>query len=265
MNKPNWIFISDVDGTLDFKCAGVGEKVIENAKDFVSSGGGLSLATGRAVISTEQLAAKLNVNTLSILYGGSMLYDFRNKSSVWICPLDNKIKICLKELIQNYKDVCIMVYTDNGIYMLNDNHMIYQKGIPLERDNAIKETDIYGNILKVNLCGERESIENIKKTYFNSNKYNFKFSSQHFAEIVSSNAGKGYAMEVLSDITGVPLERFIAMGDAHNDIEMIKKAGVAFAMGNAILPVKEASDKILPNCWEQGAALGFSLAKQLIE
>jgi hydroxymethylpyrimidine pyrophosphatase-like HAD family hydrolase len=114
--------------------------------------------------------------------------------------------------------------------------------------------------MKLNLCGERDELEYIERTYFSDKKYNFTYASMHFAEIVSPEAGKGRAMEALSQILHLPLEHFIAMGDGHNDLDMLRRAGTAYTLENASDEIKEAADVVLPHCSKGGAASGFSLA-----
>jgi len=265
MQEQKWLMLCDVDGTLDYRCAGIGGKVEKGAQRFVAAGGNLGLATGRAIISTEKIAKRLHVNSISILYGGAMLYDFLKRRIAWTSPLHQELLFVAHKIIRNYPDVCTMAYTDEGIYMLNSNDMVFEKGIKEECDPKNVDKNVAGNLLKLNLCGERDRVEQIKKEYFDGMDVNFSFSSFHFAEVVSDSAGKGKAMEILSDIAKIPLERFIAMGDGQNDLDMLKKAGIAFTLENAANNIKEVSDRVLPHCETGGAAEGFLLAERLLK
>lgn len=259
------IVLTDVDGTLDYRCTGIGDEVIQSAKDYVNAGGGLALATGRAVVSTHSVARDIGVNTVSILYGGAMLYDFQKDEVRWICPISEDIGDVVKDIIHRFPDVSLLVYTDKGISIFNGNEMLWTKGIPEECDAANLNHEIEGSILKLNLVGAREKIEEVQKTYFADPAYGFTFASHHFAEIVSAKAGKGNAMHVLSDMLHIPVERFIAMGDGHNDMDMLAHAGVAYTLENAKDNVKKAADMILPHCNRQGAAQGFRYAAKILK
>lgn len=258
------VFVTDVDGTLDYRCSGIGERVKKSAVDYVESGGMLALATGRAVISIEKIVKDLNINTPCILFGGSMIYDFEKKEPLWKCTVSNDLLFAAEEIADRHKDVATLVYTDTGIYILNGNDMLWQKGIPEECDKRFLSKEADGNILKINFCGEHETIANIKTNYFSGPEYSFTFSSYHFAEVVSVRAGKGEALKELSRILDVPLNQFIAMGDAQNDLEMLRLAGVSYTLENAPDYMKQAADKVLPHCKEQGAAEGFILAKEIL-
>lgn len=258
------VMLSDVDGTLDYRCAGIGEDVIRSATAYVAAGGGLALATGRAIISTQDNAARLHVNVPSIVFGGSMLYDYTKLRCLWQCPLPQHVLQTARDIAAAFSDVAMMVYTDTNIAILNGTDMLWQKGIPVECDKRFLTTRVEGNILKLSLCGEHERVAQIRDIYFAGGEYEVAFSSRHFAEVVSPEAGKGRAMQVLAKLIGVPLERFIAMGDAQNDLEMLKLAGTAFTLANAPQSIQQVADVVLPHCQDQGAAQGFRRATAML-
>ena len=50
---------------------------------------------------------------------------------------------------------------------------------------------------------------------------------------------------MLEERYGIPPERVVAVGDAHNDVPMLAGAGLAVAMGNAFRSAREAADRII--------------------
>ena len=61
-------------------------------------------------------------------------------------------------------------------------------------------------------------------------------------EIFSSRAGKGTALLYLADSLGIAAEETVAVGDTTNDSDMILKAGLGLAMGNAFAELKAQAD-----------------------
>ena len=59
-------------------------------------------------------------------------------------------------------------------------------------------------------------------------------------EIMPPKADKGVALQALSQATGVPLERIMAIGDGNNDLPMLRKAGLGLLMGSADPEVRQA-------------------------
>lgn len=260
----DWVLLTDIDGTLDYHCRGISHEIYLSTKKYLQLGGGLGLATGRSLISTTKTAKKMGVNIPSILLGGSMVYDYIDKRVRWTCTFPKYVQGIVEEVALRFTDVAILVYTEKEIFLHNSNKLLRHKAVPEER-KAAKSFHIKGNILKINIVGERNYIHEILNIYFNNPMYETTFASQHFAEIVSSEAGKGNAMQVLSDMLKIPVNRFIVMGDAHNDVEMLKRAGIALTLENAPEDVKTFADVILPHCKDNGATKGFVYAAEVIE
>ena len=58
-------------------------------------------------------------------------------------------------------------------------------------------------------------------------------SEPFFLEITPQNVNKGEGLHNLAKISGIPIEKMVAMGDSFNDIEMLKEAGLGVAMKNS--------------------------------
>lgn len=79
-------------------------------------------------------------------------------------------------------------------------------------------------------------------------KYNVVKSTPYFLEIINKNGNKGQGLKALAKHLNVKSEEIIAVGDAGNDADMIKYAGLGVAMGNATEDiVKIANYKTLSN------------------
>lgn len=79
-------------------------------------------------------------------------------------------------------------------------------------------------------------------------------SGTHNAEVMYQDCTKGQSLEFLCQYLGIPLASAAVAGDSLNDLEMFKKAGLGFAMGNARKEIKEAADRITAACREDGVA-----------
>jgi len=73
-------------------------------------------------------------------------------------------------------------------------------------------------------------------------------------EVSPSGATKAVGLEKLCSWLGVTTENAMAIGDASNDIEILKKAGLSVAMGNATDEVKAIADVVTEDCDHDGAA-----------
>lgn len=75
-----------------------------------------------------------------------------------------------------------------------------------------------------------------------------------FLEVTPREATKGHALAWLAEYLGISREETVAVGDADNDLTMIRWAGLGVAMGNAPPEVKAAADVVAPSVEEDGVA-----------
>ena len=59
-------------------------------------------------------------------------------------------------------------------------------------------------------------------------------------QVIRSGVDKGRALSMLAQRMDVPLERVLAIGDSHNDLPMLRTAGIGVLMGNAAASVQAA-------------------------
>jgi len=73
-------------------------------------------------------------------------------------------------------------------------------------------------------------------------------------EFMQPGITKGSALYHLAEHYGIGVENILALGDAGNDIEMLRNAGVGVAMANASDEAKAAADYVVGSCSESGLA-----------
>lgn len=73
-------------------------------------------------------------------------------------------------------------------------------------------------------------------------------------EINAAGVDKGIGLMELGELLGFCPEEIMACGDGDNDIQMLERAGIGVAMGNAEEKVKAAADYITETNDEEGAA-----------
>jgi len=73
-------------------------------------------------------------------------------------------------------------------------------------------------------------------------------------DLVPSGVSKASGLEHVREKINIPLERTIAIGDGHNDIDMLQWAGRGIAMGQADLEVRLAADEVTEPVSRDGVA-----------
>ena len=71
-------------------------------------------------------------------------------------------------------------------------------------------------------------------------------------ELLPKFVDKGIAVDKLIKHLDVKKDKVICVGDSHNDLLMLRQAGLGVAMGNAQAEVKEAADFITGSNDEDG-------------
>jgi Cof subfamily protein (haloacid dehalogenase superfamily) len=80
------------------------------------------------------------------------------------------------------------------------------------------------------------------------------FSKTNYLEVLPVGVNKAKALAVLTQTLGFELSQVAAIGDAPNDLEMLKEVGLAIAMGNASSEVKTFAQWVVGTNDEAGVA-----------
>ena len=70
------------------------------------------------------------------------------------------------------------------------------------------------------------------------------FSCYEYLEFMPAGINKGNSIRWMSNYLNIPMENTIAVGDAENDLTMIKAAGIGAVMKNARDEIKAAGNYI---------------------
>ena len=101
-------------------------------------------------------------------------------------------------------------------------------------------TDFY----KLLLLGDEEQLNEFE-TFIPQewrNEFYVVRSQKYLIEVLTKGVNKAFGLEKLAKELNIQPSEIAAIGDAANDIEMLKYAGLAIAMGNATEEVKAISD-----------------------
>lgn len=79
--------------------------------------------------------------------------------------------------------------------------------------------------------------------------------TSYWIDIMPKGIDKSAAIEQILTMNGLGFDSLMAFGDAENDIQMIKKAGVGVAMGNAMELIRQSADQITASNEENGIGL----------
>ncbi len=244
---------SDFDGTLYSDNYEVSQKNTDAIHAYEAKGGKFFVATGRLFQAIYPHVAALGLKGEVIVYQGGGIFDIESKKALWQQTMDNAVAVdCLKKLEEEGISVN-MVYIDDKCYGTQPH-----KAIDLFCSICRIECNFVGEKLSdyVARTGARPNkllaMVDAEKALPLAEKYGREYEgrlsllrSQPFmVEFTAYGLSKGAAVEKVCNMHGLKREEIICVGDADNDIPMIKYAGLGIAVMNAMETTKAAADVI---------------------
>lgn len=247
------ILFVDLDGTLlnDDKTISNGNR---RAIDRVlESGNKVVVTTGRPFMSAVIHAQKLGLSSdgcYMISFNGGSIYDFSQQKEIYHVSIPKQWVRYMFDIAKE-KNIYCHTYTDDEIIC-----EMYSAEFEMYRKNSGSKARVVKNILDelksdpvkmvlMDLFGKDRLIEFRNSVqHWVDGKLDSVFSSDDMLEYLPLNTSKGNGLEFLCDYLNIPIENTVAVGDAENDISMIKKANVGIAMLNGNECVKKCADYI---------------------
>lgn len=249
----------DLDGTLLKDDKTITKENIEIIKEATSRGVIVCIATGRILKFVDRIKDLLEIDTPVIASNGGVLFYKENKLEINSLSYENILRI--KEIAKNY---------NVKIYLNTEDSIISEEVIPKDYSyNKINQQvlDKYKVNIVENYSFERlykednkravkvicinkddlEEVRKIRKALEDTEEFEISSAEDYYCEINPKGISKGKAVEDLAKELGISIKEVICIGDGGNDIEMLKRAGLAIAMDNGIPEVKEISDYITSN------------------
>lgn len=256
----------DLDGTLLTDDKKITNENIEAIKKAIDSGVNICIATGRIYKFVDHIKDLLGVSTKVIASNGGIILTEDGNLEFRTLSYEEILK--LKELVKDY-DVDIYLNTENEIISENNipNEYSYKK-INKYLDNKHKVNIIenypFENLALDNkykivkaICINKNNLDEVKRVRTildETEEFEISSAEHHYCEINSKGISKGKAVEELVKELGIDIKEVICIGDGGNDIEMLKRAGMAVAMKNGMDEVKAMADYITEDNNNSGVA-----------
>jgi Cof subfamily protein (haloacid dehalogenase superfamily) len=249
----------DLDGTLLTSGKKITERTRRVLQALMHQNVKVLLASARPPRSVAGIYKLLKLDTCVICYNGALIYDPPNKEILVHQPIHLPIA---RQVMQMARDVWPNIvlsvevldqwFTDriNPEYQTEvSKQFIPDKLAPIE-------TWLNCDVTKILVLGPETFLTSIKNQvlYNFGEKLSVIQSDNNLLQVMVSGVSKGKALKYVCKHYKIPLRRTIAIGDAHNDIEMLECAGIGIAMADAPTKVKEAADYVTTTNDEDGVA-----------
>ena len=272
-NLKDFLFISDLDGTLLLPDGSFPEESKKRLNRLISDGMQFTIATARNYDSAHPILKGLDIKFPVVLFNGVYLVDFHSGEIL------EHTEFIDKSVIDSMLDLAKINKIDPFIYTFGNQHQVYYRKATntgstaylnsLKKDDRVRQVSEFvfqedENISGFLLIG---TLENLNPIYKGLKENHFDHLNLYFAEDVSmkgyywlqsfhQQANKGNMVERLVERLIFPLSKTLVFGDYLNDLDMFRVARYSVAMENALPEVKESANKIIGHN-SQGAVLDF--------
>ncbi len=263
MQKINYpLIVSDFDGTLVNADGTITEKNRRAIAKYVAAGGKFAISTGRLPSGILSRAQELGLTGMVSCCQGAIVMDIQSKEVAQSGTLSLESTVAACKALESL-DLHIHAYDLWSYYCNRDDEYLhlYEK-LTGTKATLVREKPLSAYLEERGLCvykllamAEPAECATILEKLKNASLSGVALtrSAEFLVEVVNPYYSKGTAVQFLADYYGVPVERTVAVGDQHNDMPMIERAGVGVAVGNADELLKARADYVCPMRNEESA------------
>jgi Cof subfamily protein (haloacid dehalogenase superfamily) len=253
----------DLDGTVLRRNLRITDKTVAALQSLRERGMRLVVATGRRFEGAREHAARLGFadHDPLICYGGSMVRRM-NGETLLHRTLPKDLSIEVLEWAAR-RDLHARVFVDGQIVTSPDTPAALEH----LRRNAEPDVSVVDSPAQWLRNGGEEPTKLVIVDHPNdigswleearaafAGRLFVTRSLPHYVEIGGLEGTKSKALRFLCERWGIEPERVLAFGDADNDIDMLRFAGLGVAVGGMTGEVREAADEVVPDVNEDGVA-----------
>ena len=255
----------DLDGTLLNSRKEVPPEAVDAVRAVCAAGKTVVFDTGRAVSELDEQTAALPEVRYAVFASGAGLYDIKEKKAFGLRSLSAglirkilaaaRAKDLMPQFVLPGADVIQASHMENlEHYHMGVYRPMYEKAMTLVPDIYAFADTCREPFLKINLYHADPEERVRTRAQLESPDLALVYSEVSSLECSPKGVDKGSGLKNLCGLLGIPMAECIAVGDADNDIEMLRAAGLGVAMGNAADHVKTAADRVVSDLDHGGCA-----------
>lgn len=264
------LVVADVDGTLVQKGGDVPAAVREAVREYRRRGGRFTLATGRPTNGARHYAEILGLDTPAIVFNGAQIYDFAAERVLYAEALPPGLARRALELAKLYP-IDPFIYAGTEVFV---GEVTARVEAYMRKDRLICHPvgDLVGHLdrtglrtPKVLFFGDVGVSTHLMETLRGEGHADLNYiqSDIDFLELLPAGVSKGRALAWLAGRLDIPLRDVMTIGDHHNDLELLRQAGLGVAVANAEEEVKREAGRVTRLPCGEGVAEALAWAAGL--
>jgi 5-amino-6-(5-phospho-D-ribitylamino)uracil phosphatase len=256
--KPDISLIAiDLDGTLLDDAKQISPRTISALSALNNRNIKIIIASARPPRSVRHLYKQLSLDTWQINYNGALIWDEIARKTIFHRPMPGVLARQIIDLARRrYPQTLVTCeILDRWFTDRFDQSHTTETG-RLFKPDVIAPLDDFCNqeITKLLLLAEPKIVGEIESLLVRTfaGKVAIVRTDPNLIQIMDAQVSKAAALQIVADHYQTPMKNALAIGDAPNDIDMLKLAGISVAMQNASDAVKKVADWIAPSNNDDG-------------
>lgn len=250
----------DLDGTLLTPAPqkSITPRTRDVLRHVAQNGVTIVIATGQTLAVLQQVCMGLPLNTPQIIENGAAVANFADGRILYKQPFPQEFILSVLATLRSlgfYRAYHTLerVYVDEGTPRAKKWYRP-----PLAPPTEMADVASLYPLPPIKLVGvgEEETLREHRSVLEEkfAGKLYVTQSSFDLIEFLHPDVSKGHALRVIAHDLGIKPEEVMAFGDNHNDVGMLRFAGLGVAMSNAHDEVKAAADYVTLSNAEEGVA-----------
>ncbi len=243
---------SDLDGTLLGPDLVFDRSVRRGVAALTAAGVRVVLCTGRMFVSARPRAAELGLADGPIVcYGGALVADLG--SGAWLRhePIDAEAAAALVRFARE-RDLHVNAYVDDALYVEEDDRWTRWTAGYAKVDIALVD-DLLPLVArgptKLVIAADPDvaarAAAEVSRRF--AGRLRAATSLPHFVEVNAASESKAGTLEWLcTELLHVPVDRTVACGDGHNDVDMLRWAAFGVAVAEGAERARRAASIVVP-------------------
>lgn len=253
----------DLDGTIYSDDLLISPRTRKAIADAQAAGVIVTIATGRMFRTTRRIAFDLDINGPLICYQGAMVRDAHTEETLLHKTIPGLLADEILRITSNM-GLHLNVYLDDKLFVARttpEAEFYAQINMDLEL-NVIGDlrswlAQQYPNgATKLVIVTDPGQTDSVLATFTEGFGTLLQVTKSHarFTEFTHRDCSKGRALATLAAHHGIQREDVMAIGDGHNDLDMLEWAGWGVAMETAPQSVRDTARIVCPPISQDGAA-----------
>ena len=249
----------DLDGTTVGHDGEVAPRVLEALAQAAQRGVRVVIATGRTPSGLRRFAQRMNIGGPAITTQGGLVVNMDTGEELHRLYMPRALAHEILAHKHKWPALCTVVYRSDHLFV--DDLAMFEAHADLVGVAAMQVDDLCSAVAdhdpdKILFLTQLERTREVFDTIlaFVGDRATVVQSHARIVEVNPLGADKGSALAWLAEHFGIARENVMAIGDQHNDVTMLRWAGLGVAMGNASPEIQSVADVVTSHIDDDGVA-----------